>query len=190
MRRRIAAAATTAAVLLGGAAVADMRDAFNKQQKATDYLNSCLHYDKAQWQSYYEGRSKKSLGNERVLVRPDKTLLFTEEDLFYFLDKRLQESGVNEAREKLREQTGLLPRRQQEPAKRECRARTPFHGARKMGNYTHLYSDGSGDKNLTVVEGDFLVTYSSGCLKWKCSSFVSRYVIGVRIGSPSYEAMK
>ena len=174
--------ATSAAVLLGGAAVADMRDAFNEQQKATDYLNSCLHYDKAQWQSYYEGRSKKSLGNERVLVRPDKTLLFTEEDFLYLLDKRLQESGVNEAREKLREQTGLLPRRHQEPAKRECRARTPFHGARKMGNYTHLYSDGSGNKNLTVVEGDFLVTYLSGCLKWKCSSFVSRYVIGVRIG--------
>ena len=69
-----------------------------------------------------------------VLVRPDKTLLFTEEDLFYWLDKRHQESGVNEAREKLREQSGLPPRRRQETAKRECRARTPFHGARKMGN--------------------------------------------------------
>lgn len=183
--------ATAAAfALLIGPAAADMRDAFNKQQKATDYLNSCLHYDKAQWQSYYEGRSKKSLGNERVLVRPDKTMLFTEEDLFYFLDKRLQESGVNEAREKLREQSGLPLRRRRETAQRECRARTPFHGARKMGNYTHFYSDGSGDKNLTVVEGDFLVTYSSGCLKWKCSRQVSRYVLGVRIGSPSYEAAK
>lgn len=177
-------------LLLSRSAVADMRDTFKEQQKATDYLNSCLHWDKAQWQGYSEGLSKQSLSNEMVLVRPDKTLLFTEEDLIYWLDKRLQESGVNEAREKLREQSGLPPRRRRETAKRECRTRTPFHGARKMGNHTHLYSDGSGSKNLTVIEGDFLVTYSSGCLKWKCSRHVSRYVLGVRIGSPSYEAAK
>jgi len=163
MRRVIAT--TAAAALLTGPAAADMRDAFKKQQKATDYLNSCLHYDKAQWQGILNwGGENMLLRSQRVLIRPDKTLLITKEDFLYTL--------------------------RPESEKRTCRSVTPIHGARKMGSHTHLYSDGSGSKNQTVIEGDFLVTYHSWCLKWKCTKIVDRHVFGVRIGSPSYEAVK
>ena len=55
-------AATAAAfALLIGSAAADMRDAFKEQQKATDYLNSCLHYDKAHGRATPRGLASSPL---------------------------------------------------------------------------------------------------------------------------------
>ena len=62
--------------------------------------------------------------------------------------------------------------------------------AQKMGTHTHFYDDGSGTKNQTVVEGDFLVTYAQNCSRWACSGPVTRHVLGVRIGSATYKAAK
>jgi hypothetical protein len=61
--------------------------------------------------------------------------------------------------------------------------------ARRMGTHKYLHPDGSGSQNQTVVEGDFLVTYTSSCVKWKCRPYVRRYVLAVRIGSTTYNSI-
>lgn len=151
--------------------LADMREAFKAQDKATKERDSCIHFDKAQWQGYssISLSGKPVLAGYRILVRSDGTLHDVEEKPFF--------------------RTSLPPAT---TASRTCRGGLGLYlsQARKMGTHKYLYPDGSGSQNQTVIEGDFLVTYTSSCVKWKCSPYVSRYVLAVRIGSPTYRAVE
>ena len=152
---------------------ADMRSTWSQQEKLTNERNSCEHYDAAQWQewrSFSRDVVPASLGSGRVLIRPNGTLFATRLDLFYEIEQM----------------RGRPLGRSFKP--RTCSGGGNLWSAKKMGTHTHFHDDGSGSKNQTVVEGDFLVTYSQSCIRWACGGHVTRHVLGVRIGSPTYKA--
>jgi len=148
------------------AANADMRDAFKRQERAEEVRNSCRFFDDAQWQKVvvWDQRSKPLISSGRIFVSRGGTIFGMGENL----------SGLMRTGE----------RTEPRSCYRESEASTSF--ARRMGTHIHFYKDGSGSRNQTVVEGDYLVTYISDCSKWKCSAYILKKVLGLKIGSATY----